>query len=134
MMSEETRRQILEMSVGVLLHNLLLAVVCLFWFREFSVFLGILAGGVGAEILLVSMAYSTELCVAVGDENYAKRKMILHALARSFSVLAAAALLWKFTEINILAAVLGTLGLKSGAYLYPVVHKFLNQPAGKSEA
>ena len=127
MMSEETRRQILEMSVGVLLHNLLLAVVCLFWFREFSVFLGILAGGVGAEILLVSMAYSTELCVAVGDENYAKRKMILHALA-------AAALLWKFTEINILAAVLGTLGLKSGAYLYPVVHKFLNHPAGKSEA
>lgn len=132
-MSEETRRQVLEMSVGIVLHNLLLAAVCLIWFRELPVFWGILAGAAGAELLLVSMAYSTELCVAAGNENYAKRKMILHALARSFSVLAAAALLWKFTDINILAAILGTLGLKTGAYLYPVIHKFLNHPAGKSE-
>ncbi len=130
-MSEETKRQVLEMSAGVLLHNLILFVVCVIWFRELSVLLGILAGTCGAEALLVSMARSTELCVASGDENYARRKMTFHALARSFSVLLAAALLWKFTDINILAAVLGTLGLKTGAYLYPVIHKFLNHPAGK---
>lgn len=128
-MSEGTKTQVLEMSVGILVHNLIIFAICLIWFREFSVFLGILCGVLAAELLLISMARSTELCVESADEDYAKRKMMAHALFRSLAAVAAIALLWKFTNINILTMILGTLGLKTGAYLYPVVHKIRNRKA-----
>ena len=122
------------MSVGIVLHNLVLFLVSLIWFRRAPVFLGIFAGMAAALLLLCSMAYSTELCVESGDEDYARKKMVFHAVIRSLSVFAAIALLWKFTEVSLLALALGILGLKTGAYLYPTVHKFLNHRAGGSAA
>ncbi len=79
-----------------------------------------------AILSLCSMAYSTELCVDAADENYAQRKMTIHAVCRSLLLFALMAFLWKFTEINFFTVVLGILGLKTGAYLYPAVHKFMN--------
>lgn len=130
-MSEETKRQVLEMSVGIVLHNLVLFFICVIWFRSASVLLGNLSGMIAAILLLVSMAQSTELCVEAADENYARRKMTIHAVLRSLFVFAAIVLLWKFLKINLLSLVLGILGLKTGAYLYPAVHKFLHHRAEK---
>ncbi len=124
-MSEETKRQV-EMSVGIVAHNLVIFLVCLIWFRSLSNFLGVLAGMAAAILSLCSMAYSTELCVDAADENYAQRKMTIHAVCRSLLLFALMAFLWKFTEINFFTVVLGILGLKTGAYLYPAVHKFMN--------
>lgn len=128
-MSEETKRQVMEMSVGILFHNAVLAVLCLVWFRTLSAFLGIILGILAAEALLVSMAHSTELCVEAAEEEYAKRKMIIHALARFLILAGGLILCWKFTDVSILTAAIGILGLKTGAYLYPAVHKFLNHRA-----
>lgn len=125
-MSEETKRQVVEMSVGIVAHNLVIFLVCLIWFRSLSNFLGVLAGMAAAILSLCSMAYSTELCVDAADENYAQRKMTIHAVCRSLLLFALMAFLWKFTEINFFTVVLGILGLKTGAYLYPAVHKFMN--------
>jgi len=125
-MSEETKRQVIEMSAGILVHNLVLFFVSVIWFRKLSVFLGILLGMILAVALLISMAMSTELCVEAADEDYAKRKMTIHAALRSIGLFVVMALCWKFLDISLISLVLGILGLKTGAYLYPAVHKFMN--------
>ena len=99
-MSEETKRQVIEMSVGIVVHNLVIFLICLIWFRSLQNLLGVLIGMAAAILSLCSMAHSTELCVEAADEDYAKRKMTVHAICRSLSVFAVMALLWKFTEIN----------------------------------
>lgn len=122
-MSDEIKQQVLEMSAGIVLHNLILLVGSLIWFRELSVILGILVGAAGAIALLYSMAWSTELCAGSGSENYARKKMTVHAIIRGLTVMVVILALWQFANINPLAAALGVLGLKSGAYLYPTVHR-----------
>lgn len=125
-MSDEIKQQMMEMSVGIVLHNLVLLLGSLIWFRELPVILGILIGAVGAAAMLYSMAWSTELCAGSGSENYARKKMTLHAVLRGLTAIVVIIVLWRFTNINPLAVVLGMLGLKSGAYLYPTVHRHWN--------
>ena len=50
MMSDETKKQVILMSVGIVLHNLVLFLICLIWFRSAPVFLGILTGMAAAEL------------------------------------------------------------------------------------
>lgn len=124
-MSEETKRQVLEMCAGIVLHNLILFVICLVWFRDLGTFLGILAGAAAAVAILISIAHSAELCVESANQEYARKKMQFHAVIRSLFWVLAVLFLWKFTPVNILTVALGTLGAKTGAYLYPVVHKII---------
>ena len=56
MMSDETKKQVILMSVGIVLHNLVLFLICLIWFRSVPVFFGILTGMAAAELWLLSMA------------------------------------------------------------------------------
>lgn len=49
-MSDETRRQVFEMYIGVILHNAVIGLICLIWFREPYVFLGIAAGMAAALV------------------------------------------------------------------------------------
>ena len=84
---------------------------------------GVLIGAVAAEVLLISIARSTELCVESADGAYSSKKMVIHSLIRSLCAVILVCLLWKFTTINLLAVVLGALGLKTGAYVYPVLQK-----------
>ena len=97
------------MSIGILIHNMILLLICLIFFRTVPVIAGVLIGAAAAEVLLISIARSTELCVESADGAYSSKKMVC--------------LLWKFTTINLLAVVLGALGLKTGAYVYPVLQK-----------
>ena len=49
MMSDETKKQVILMSVGIVLHNLVLFLICLIWFRSVPVFFGILTGMAAAS-------------------------------------------------------------------------------------
>ncbi len=120
-MSEKTKRQVAGMSTGILIHNMTLLLICLIFFRTASVVSGVLIGAALAEILLISIARSTELCVESADGAYSSKKMVIHSLIRSLCAIVLVCLLWKFTTINVLTVVLGTLGLKTGAYLWPVL-------------
>lgn len=124
-MSEEIKKQVLEMSAGIVIHALVLTLGAILWFREARVFGGILVGAAAAFLLLWSMAYSTEMCMEFGDEDFAKKKMVMHSGLRSLAILAGLFAVWKFTNLSLLAAALGILGLKTGAYLYPAVHKLI---------
>ena len=77
------------MSIGILIHNMILLLICLIFFRTVPVIAGVLIGAAAAEVCL----------------------------------------LWKFTTINLLAVVLGALGLKTGAYVYPVLQKRTDRKA-----
>ena len=97
------------MSIGILIHNMILLLICLIFFRTVPVIAGVLIGAAAAEVLLISIASS--------------KKMVIHSLIRSLCAVILVCLLWKFTTINLLAVVLGALGLKTGAYVYPVLQK-----------
>lgn len=111
------------MSIGILIHNMILLLICLIFFRTGPVITGVLIGAAAAEVLLISIARSTELCVESADGAYSSKKMVIHSLIRSLCAVILVCLLWKFTTINLLAVVLGALGLKTGAYVYPVLQK-----------
>ena len=133
-MSDEIKRQVLEMSVGIGVHALILLIGAAIWFREIPVFLGILVGAAAACLLLYSMAYSTEMCMEFADEDFAKKKMVSHSIIRNLAVFAGLAVILNFTDINLIAVVLGLLGLKTGAYLYSFVHKKLDHKAEDRKA
>ena len=101
-MSDKTKRQVVGMSIGILIHNMILLLICLIFFRTVPVIAGVLIGAAAA---------------------YSSKKMVIHSLIRSLCAVILVCLLWKFTTINLLAVVLGALGLKTGAYVYPVLQK-----------
>ena len=111
------------MSIGILIHNMILLLICLIFFRTVPVI------AAAAEVLLISIARSTELCVESADGAYSSKKMVIHSLIRSLCAVILVCLLWKFTTINLLAVVFGALGLKTGAYVYPVLQKRTDRKA-----
>ena len=58
------------MSIGILIHNMILLLICLIFFRTVPVITGVLIGAAAAEVLLISIARSTELCVESTDGAY----------------------------------------------------------------
>lgn len=130
-MSEELKKQILEMCIGLAAYELVLVLLCLVFFCEPYVFLGLLVGTIAAVVFICHIGYSVEYCVESGDPDFAKRTMQAHAVQRMAAVLALAAVLARFTEINIVAVMAAILGVKPGAYLYPVVHKILIRKSEK---
>ena len=99
------------MSIGILIHNMILLLICLIFFRTVPLITGVLIGA------------AAELCVESADGAYSSKKMVIHSLIRSLCAVILVCLLWKFTTINLLAVVFGALGLKTGAYVYPVLQK-----------
>ncbi len=120
------------MSVGIVIHAAVVALFCVIVSRDFASFMGILAGMITAVGLLISIAHSTELCVASMDEQWAKRRMTIHAIARSLVVIALVFIVWLGLKFNPLTFILSVMGLKTGAYLYSFVHKKLNGPAAET--
>lgn len=128
-MTSETKKLVLEMSAGILLWNLFLAAVgcwlgpLLGWSR-ISVLLGLAIGLLAAELMLVHMAVITEKVLDSCDQSYANKTTVIHSMIRKFVyIFLLILLLWKFPQINPLAVVLGSMGLKAGAYLQPLLHR-----------
>lgn len=126
-MTAETKKLVLEMSAGILLWNLLLALAgallgpVLGWTR-ISICLGLIVGGLCGEAMLVHMAVITERVLDSGNEAYANKTTVIHAVCRKLAyIFLLFAILWKVPQVNVMAVVLGTMGLKAGAYLQPVL-------------
>ena len=60
--------------------------------------------------------------MASGDAAYANRTTVIQSIGRKvIYILLLLLILWRIPEINVMAVVLGTMGLKAGAYLQPVL-------------
>lgn len=123
-MEKTTKILVAEISAGILAHNALCAVLAGLFFPEPAVFAGLLLGMACAILMIVHMAFCLERSMDTGDYSAANKKTVVGSVIRNFCYLILLlVILWRFPDkINVLAVVIGALGLKTGAYLQPVVH------------
>ena len=107
--SRPTKRLLLEMSVGVILWNVILAVLAILFLPDFS--------------YPVVPAVITERALDSRNEDYASKLTLAQSLFRKVAFVAALFFFWRVLKIDLLAAVLGAMGMKAGAYLQPLVRK-----------
>lgn len=127
-LSRQSKRLILEMSVGIVLYNLVFGILA--WtllpktsYPVLPVLKGLLVGAVGAILMLVHMAVTTERVLDSQNESYANKTTVVHGIIRKLVFIAALLACWRWFHADILAAVIGAMGMKAGAYLQPMVHK-----------
>ena len=126
--SKETKRLIKEMSVGIVLYNVVLSILAFFLMRYLDrpvlpVTGGILLGCVSAILMIVDMGITTERAVGSRNESYANKNTVLHSLLRKVIYIAVLGVLWYVLKISLLATIFATMGMKAGAYLQPWVHR-----------
>lgn len=127
-LSKSTKRLLAEMSAGILFYNLILIILAALLLPRFSysvvpVILGLIVGAVGAICMLIHMAVTTERVLDSGSESYANKYTVAQSMLRKLVLVAAFLICWKVLKIDLLAAVIGTMGMKAGAYLQPLVHR-----------
>ena len=74
-------------------------------------------------MMLVHMAVITERALDSRNEDYASKLTLAQSLFRKVAFVAALFFFWRVLKIDLLAAVLGAMGMKAGAYLQPLVRK-----------
>lgn len=99
-LSRPTKRLLLEMSVGVILWNVILAVLAVLFLPGFSypvvpVILGLIVGAAGAMMMLVHMAVITERALDSQSENYASKLTVAQNLLRKVMFVAALFFFWR---------------------------------------
>ena len=117
-------RTLLEMMCGIVLFELD-CFLCGIWFvpQKGSCALGLLLGTVTALGMAYHMSWTFDRYLGL-PQKVATRKVMLHAIGR-YLVVAAILFVVLFTGVaNPLTAFLGIMGLKIGAYLQPLIHRF----------
>ncbi len=130
-MTKETRRLVAEMSVGMSLYVLALALLAVIFrsilaaagFSLYPVLLGLAAGLAASVIMLVHMSLVAEKALDSRDEAYANRITVIHSVVRKVVLVAILFLLGASRKVDIVAMALALFGLKAGAFLQPAVHR-----------
>ena len=131
-MSRETKNLILEMSVGIVVFEVVLAVAAALLGPRLgapvsSVILGLACGLIADIAMLIHMAVITERVLDVGDVSYANKTTVIHSMIRKLAMVVLVIVIWRFPQVNLVAFIIGALGLKAGAYLQPFIHKAFNK-------
>lgn len=134
-LSKSTKRLLVEMSVGIVLYNLLLAAAAGLFLPKTSypvlpVIKGLFVGALGAILMLVHMAVTTERVLDSQNPEYANKHTVMQSMIRKIVFVAAIFFCWRVLEADLLAAAMGAMGMKAGAYLQPLIHRFFG---GKEE-
>ena len=127
-LSKSTKRLLVEMSVGIIFYNVILVILAFVFLPKVSypvipVVLGLIVGAAGAICMLIHMAVTTERVLDSGSESYANKFTVAQSMLRKLTFVAALLICWKVLKIDLLAAVIGAMGMKAGAYLQPLVHR-----------
>lgn len=127
-LSKSTKRLLAEMSAGIIFYNVILIILAVLFLPKVSypvtpVILGLLVGAAGAICMLIHMAVTTERVLDSGSENYASKFTVAQSMLRKLVFVAVLLICWKVLKIDLLAAVIGAMGMKAGAYLQPLVHR-----------
>lgn len=127
-LSKSTKRLLAEMSAGIIFYNVILVILAVLLLPRVSypvipVVLGLVVGAVGAICMLIHMAVMTERVLDSGSESYANKFTVVQSMLRKLTFVAALLICWKVLKIDLLAAVIGAMGMKAGAYLQPLVHR-----------
>lgn len=128
-LSKKTKCLLAEMAAGTIVYNLVLALLAVILLQKgpyslFPMLFGLFVGGIAAVLMMVHMAVMTERVLETQNEEYANKATVLHSLLRKVVFLVFLFLCWRFLNANPLALVVGAMGMKAGAYLQPVFHRF----------
>lgn len=131
-MSRETKNLILEMSAGIVIFEVILGIGAALLGPRLgaplsTVFLGLLCGLIADIAMLIHMAVITERVLDTGNESYANKTTLIHSMIRKLAMVVFIVILWQIPQVNIVAFIIGALGLKAGAYLQPFIHKVFNK-------
>jgi len=127
-LDKSTKRLIAEMSVGIVLYNVLLGVLAVLFLPRTSypvlpVLMGLFVGALGAVLMLVHMAVTTERVLDSRNPDYANKHTVMQSMLRKVVFVAAIFFCWRVLGADLLAAAIGAMGMKAGAYLQPLIHK-----------
>ena len=127
-LSKSTKRLLAEMSAGIIFYNMILVILALVMLPRVSypvvpVVLGLVVGAAGAICMLIHMAVTTERVLDSKSESYANKYTVAQGMLRKLVLVAAFLICWKVLKIDLLAAVIGAMGMKAGAYLQPLIHR-----------
>ena len=127
-LSKSTKRLLAEMSAGIIFYNVILVILAVLLLPKVScpvvpVIMGLVVGAAGAICMLIHMAVMTERVLDSGSESYANKFTVAQSMLRKLVFVAVLLICWKVLKIDLLAAVIGAMGMKAGAYLQPLVHR-----------
>ena len=85
LLSRSTKRLVVEMSIGIILYNLLLGVLAWVFLPIISypvipALWGLLAGAVGAILMFIHMAVTTERALESQNQSYASKTTIVQGM------------------------------------------------------
>lgn len=124
---------LLEMWVGIVLF-LIVCQLTVVWFvldkSDFSI--GLWLGGLMAILATFHLSISLERALDF-DEGGAKKHMVIQNLVRYFVLIIFLGILMITDFANPLAAFLGIMGIKIGAYLQPFIHKVFSKMKNKNK-
>ncbi len=130
-MIKELKNTALEMIFGIILFEAALIVFFFFvsinGYSRWSLISGAIVGTVLCLLLLWDMARSAEEAGTSGDPEYARKKTVMHAMLRKAVIVIVVILFWKSAAVNVLGIVFALFGLKCGAYLQPIVHRYISK-------
>lgn len=127
-MENNTKHLVMEMSAGVLIYGVLLMILAYpislkLGFSYGPVGLGLLIGMLSDFFMLIHIAVIADRVMAYGDEHYANRTTMIHSMIRKVFFIGVIGVLWNVPQVNVLAIIIGAMGMKTGAYLQPIIHK-----------
>lgn len=129
-MNKDLRKTVMQMSIGIILYEIILSVLAFFWYTKLgysfmSLFFGILIGGVIAVIMVEDMARVSYDVICSNDVSYANKKTLMRSILRKIILVIILAMFWNSRYVNVLAIVIATLGIKFGAYMHPFIKKVI---------
>lgn len=122
-MRADVKKLVMEVSIGILIYEAILLVFAVLMQMAIDTLLGLIAGGILAILAFVHMAVISDRTLDLGAEEPARKKATVNAMLRMVVMIAFLIFTMRTPYLNTVAAVVGMLGLKVGAYLQPIIHK-----------
>lgn len=128
MISRSLKKNILRMSLGIILYEIFLTVVCYFFskvseYSFVSLVNGVIVGTVLTYILLINIGIVNEDVLSSNNSEFAQKRTIFFGILRKIVIIVIIAFFWNSNKVNVLAIVMSIFALKPGAYLVPVADK-----------
>jgi len=140
-MTKEVKQTVSELAIGIAVHMVFSVVIALVagWLFSrgysypwdahmiISLILGVLCGCLLAGFMAFHMARSLDRAMDMDERgalNYTRKMYVI----RTIIVLTAVVLLYATGFVNILCILLGLFGLKTAAYMQPLIHRILVGP------
>ncbi len=123
-----------ELILGILIYGIVVQLAGV-WFVEdkLSYSAGLWMGILIAAGMAVHMAIVLNDAADIAVEHVAKRRVILLSTLRYVVVVILFFLIAHFKLGNLITLFIGVMGLKAGAYLQPLTHKFIMKLTGRGD-